>query len=61
VPTIILHGGDDGVSLSHWSERELSLFPPGTMHQVVPGAGHFLPREKSGAPAVVDALKTLLR
>jgi pimeloyl-ACP methyl ester carboxylesterase len=61
VPAIILHGGDDGVSLSHWSERELSLFPPGTTHQVVPGAGHFLPREKPGAPALVDALWTLLR
>jgi pimeloyl-ACP methyl ester carboxylesterase len=61
VPTIILHGGDDGVSVSRWSERELSLFPAGTTRQVVAGAGHFLPREKPGAPAVVNALLSLLR
>jgi pimeloyl-ACP methyl ester carboxylesterase len=61
VPTVILHGGDDGVSLSRVSERELSLFPAGTRRHVVPGAGHFLPREQSGAAAVVDALLTLLR
>jgi pimeloyl-ACP methyl ester carboxylesterase len=61
VPTIILHGGDDGVSLSRATERELSLFPAGTARHVVAGAGHFLPREPPGAPAVVDALLTLLR
>jgi pimeloyl-ACP methyl ester carboxylesterase len=61
VPTVILHGGDDGVSLLRHSERELALFPAGTARRVVPGAGHFLPREPSGAPAVVDALTTLLR
>ena len=61
VPTIILHGGDDGVSVSRWSEREMSLFPAGTARHVVAGAGHFLPREQPGAVAVVDALRTLLR
>jgi pimeloyl-ACP methyl ester carboxylesterase len=61
VPTVVLHGGDDGVSLSRWSERDLALFPPGTKVHTVPGAGHFLPREKPGAPAVVDALLILLR
>ena len=61
VPTVILHGGDDGVSLSRATEAELALFPAGTTRHVVPGAGHFLPREPSGAPAVVDALRTLLR
>jgi pimeloyl-ACP methyl ester carboxylesterase len=60
IPTVILHGGDDRVSLSRVSERELSLFPPGTARHVVAGAGHFLPREPTGAPAVVDALLTLL-
>jgi pimeloyl-ACP methyl ester carboxylesterase len=60
VPTIVLHGGDDGVSVSRWSERELSLFPAGTPRHVVAGAGHFLPREQPGAVAVVDALRTLL-
>ena len=61
VPTIILHGGDDGVSLMRRSDRERQLFPSGTASHVVPGAGHFLPREKPGAPAVVSALLTLLR
>jgi pimeloyl-ACP methyl ester carboxylesterase len=61
VPTVILHGGDDGVSLMRHTERELALFPAGTARRVVTGAGHFLPREPAGAPAVVDALKTLLR
>jgi pimeloyl-ACP methyl ester carboxylesterase len=61
VPTVVLHGGDDGVSLSRWSERDLALFPAGTKVHTVPGAGHFLPREKPGAPAVVDAVLTLLR
>jgi len=61
VPTVILHGGDDGVSLARRSERERSLFPAGTASHVVAGAGHFLPREQPGAAAVVDALLTLLR
>jgi pimeloyl-ACP methyl ester carboxylesterase len=61
VPTVILYGGDDGVSLPRHPERELALFPAGTARRVVPGAGHFLPREVPGAPALVDALKTLLR
>ena len=61
VPTVILHGGDDGVSRQRRSARELALFPPGTASHVVAGAGHFLPREKPGAPALVDALRTLLR
>jgi pimeloyl-ACP methyl ester carboxylesterase len=61
VPTVILHGGDDGVSLSRWSERDLSLFPVGTKVHTVPGAGHFLPREKPGTVAVVDALQILLK
>jgi pimeloyl-ACP methyl ester carboxylesterase len=61
VPTVVLHGGDDGVSLARVSERELSHFPAGTARHIVAGAGHFLPRERPGAPAVVDALLTLLK
>jgi pimeloyl-ACP methyl ester carboxylesterase len=60
-PTVILHGGDDAVSLSRITERELALFPAATARHVVAGAGHFLPREQPGAAAVVDALLTLLR
>jgi pimeloyl-ACP methyl ester carboxylesterase len=61
VPTVILHGADDGVSVSQWSDRELALFPAGTVRHVVPGAGHFLPREPTGAPALAETLLTLLR
>ncbi len=58
VPTVILHGRDDGVDRVERSERHLSQFAPGTERRVVPDAGHFLPREQPGA--VVDALLTLL-
>jgi pimeloyl-ACP methyl ester carboxylesterase len=58
VPTLILHGGDDAVSLSR-SGKEAALFPPGTEERVVPGCGHFMPREKP--QAVVDALLKVLR
>lgn len=58
VPSVILHGRDDGVDRVERSERHLSQFPAGTERRVVPDAGHFLPREQPGA--VVDALLTLL-
>jgi pimeloyl-ACP methyl ester carboxylesterase len=58
VPTLILHGGDDAVSARR-SAGELELFPAGTERRVIPGVGHFMPREKPGA--VVDALLTVLR
>ena len=58
VPTIVLHGADDTVSPPHRSEADMSMFPAGTTRHVVPGAGHFMPREKP--QAVVDALLTLL-
>jgi pimeloyl-ACP methyl ester carboxylesterase len=58
VPTIILHGGDDAVS-SRRSEKELELFPKGTERRVIPGVGHFMPREKP--EEVASALLTLLR
>jgi pimeloyl-ACP methyl ester carboxylesterase len=58
VPTVILHGGDDAVS-SRRSDAELAQFPPGTERRVIPGVGHFMPREAPGA--VVDALRSVLR
>lgn len=58
VPTIVLHGADDTVSPPHRSEADMSMFPAGTARHVVPGAGHFMPREKP--QAVVDALLSLL-
>jgi len=41
------------------SEPELPQFPSGTERRVVPGVGHFMPREEP--KAVVDALQKLLR
>ncbi len=58
VPTVILHGGDDTVSSPRRSEAELSRFPAGTERRVVPGVGHFMPREEP--QAVVDALLKVL-
>ena len=57
VPAMVLHGADDAVS-SRRSERELAQFPAGTERRVIPGVGHFMPREAPGA--VVDALRALL-
>jgi len=57
VPSVILHGRDDGVDPPQGSERHLERFPAGTERRVVADAGHFLPREQPGA--VVDALRSL--
>jgi pimeloyl-ACP methyl ester carboxylesterase len=58
VPSVILHGRDDGVDPPRRSEPHLALFPDGTARRVIPDAGHFLPREQPGA--VVEALLSLL-
>jgi pimeloyl-ACP methyl ester carboxylesterase len=58
VPSVILHGADDGVDFPPRTERHPSMFPDGTERHVIPNAGHFLPREQPGA--VVDALLPLL-
>ncbi len=58
VPSTILEGADDAVGPPRRSERHLSLFSAGTRRQVVPGAGHFLPRERPGA--VAEAILTLM-
>lgn len=58
VPSVILHGADDGVDFPRRSERDPAMFPDGTERHVIPNAGHFLPREQPGA--VVDALLPLL-
>lgn len=54
VPTTVLHGAEDAVDPAWHSERHMPLFPPGTERRVVPGGGHFLPREQP--LAVSDAL-----
>ena len=58
VPTVILHGADDTVGPAKRAEAELPQFPAGTERRVVPGVGHFMPREEP--KAVVDALLKLL-
>ncbi|HJR04074.1 MAG TPA: alpha/beta hydrolase [Methylomirabilota bacterium] len=58
VPSVILHGRDDGVDAPRHSESHPAMFPDGTARHVIPDAGHFLPREQPGA--VADALLVLL-
>ena len=58
VPSMILHGRDDGVDVPRHSEKHPALFPDGTERRVIPDAGHFLPREQPGA--VAEALVSLL-
>lgn len=58
VPSVLLHGGDDTVAPPERSAGDLPRFPSARRRTVVPGVGHFLPRE---APAVVvDAVSELL-
>ena len=59
VPSMVLHGAEDGVDPPGATARDLAQFSPGTERRVVSGAGHFFPREQPGA--VVEALRTLLR
>jgi pimeloyl-ACP methyl ester carboxylesterase len=58
VPTVILHGADDTVGSPKRAEAELPQFPAGTERRLVPGVGHFMPREEP--KAVVDALLKVL-
>ncbi len=50
VPSVVLHGAEDGVAPPYRSERHMALFPPGTERTVLAG-GHFLPREQPAAVA----------
>jgi pimeloyl-ACP methyl ester carboxylesterase len=59
VPTIVLHGACDGVSLPQSSEGRRHLFSGRYQRRVVPVAGHFLPQEAPGA--VIEALSELRR
>ena len=58
VPTIVLHGGNDGVSGPPPPESELAQFAPGTERWIVAGVGHFMPRERPAT--VVEAFRALL-
>jgi pimeloyl-ACP methyl ester carboxylesterase len=58
VPTVVLHGTEDTVVPLRRSDADTSRFPARTERRVIPGVGHFLPREDPAA--VVDAVLTLL-
>ena len=51
VPTIVLHGGDDGVGRApaEIPPAERLAFPNLVARRVIAGAGHFMPREKPEA------------
>jgi len=57
VPTIVLHGACDGVSLRQSSEAHARFFTGPYQRRVISVAGHFLPQEAPAA--VVDALQQL--
>lgn len=57
VPTVVLHGADDGVAPPHESER-LDRFTGPVRRAVIPGVGHNMPQERP-AP-VVDAVMELV-
>lgn len=53
VPTIVLHGGDDGFGkpAPETTDAERSQFPKLMARRVVAGAGHFVPHEQPDAVA----------
>ena len=54
VPTIVLHGACDGVSLPQSSEAHARFFTGSYQRRVIPVAGHFLPQEAPAA--LIEAL-----
>ena len=49
VPTLHLHGAADGCSLPESAADQSASFAAGYSRQFVPGAGHFIPRERPDA------------
>jgi pimeloyl-ACP methyl ester carboxylesterase len=60
VPSILLYGGDDALARPspNTTPAERDLFPALAARRVIPGAGHFMPREKP--EAVSSAILELL-
>jgi pimeloyl-ACP methyl ester carboxylesterase len=58
VPTLVLHGGSDGVAPGESSEGHARFFSGPYVRRVIPDAGHFLARE---APdAIIQAVRELV-
>ncbi len=51
MPTVQLHGADDGASLADaaTAEEQAKSFAGGFRREILPGVGHFVPRERPGA------------
>ena len=59
VPSIVLHGLDDGVGPPSLEDRDARHFTGKYFRELVPIAGHFLPRETP--EKVVEAIQSLAR
>jgi pimeloyl-ACP methyl ester carboxylesterase len=59
VPTLLIHGGSDTCIAPEQTEGLAGFFSAGYRRVVVPGAGHFVPREAPGTVAdlVLDHLR----
>ena len=59
VPTLLIHGGSDACIMPEQTESLGGNFTAGYRRVVVPGAGHFVPREAPGTVAdlVLDHLR----
>lgn len=57
VPTVMLHGDEDGATRPETSAGKERYFTRGYRREVVAGAGHFIQREKP--QVVIDALNSL--
>lgn len=59
IPTVVMHGSEDGATLPAMSEHKERFFAGGYTHRTLPGVGHFMQREKADhvAAAVVSLLK----
>jgi pimeloyl-ACP methyl ester carboxylesterase len=49
VPTVVLHGGSDGVAPAEGSEGRARFFSGSYVRRVIPEAGHFLTWEAPNA------------
>jgi pimeloyl-ACP methyl ester carboxylesterase len=55
VPTIVLHGDEDGATLLESSAGVEAYFPAGYAREVLSGVGHFVQRERPAAVAAAIA------